>query len=535
MSERRAQSVVLISIDTLRYDCVGACPHKLHLAACGLESELHTPNLDAFFDEAVYFTGCLTSAPNTTTAHASLMTGLYPAHHGARAQFKWGLAEGVTTLAQVLKARGYTTVAVQEEGEVTVLRTGSGVLDGFDHFFDDEAEACRYCRDIPGPVLLFLHTFDVHAPYCWSYLDRVCRQSAARQAAEAQVAEQLHVSPPAGDSMGEQMAFRRRASRSARRLLDGRAAARLFLHWYVRGVNWFDAVRWPGIVGALRDAGLYDDALVAVFADHGEALLPDFRGAPLDHVPSLLEDVLRIPLAVRAPDLKAARTDRQVSIVDLAPTALDYLGLEDTRIGRDGRTDGRSLLEAQVPSDQAVHFAEVWSRAADRRRGSPEDHHFLGDESLPWRPYQVCARAGAHKVFWHPGPPRLERFTPAARLAMLRVKRWLRQVLPGRALRLLAKLQGTAPTGRAGTRDAGSTTADVNWRDAPSFGVDLLEDPFEQKPVLLAKGGKEGTYGPLLDRIRAYWEGGVIGPQIDLQRGDLDTVARRLRHLGYLE
>ena len=65
------------------------------------------------------------------------MTGLYPARHGARSYFTWGIPGEVNTLGELLAGRGYTTAAVLEDGERNFLRTGTDVLRGFDAFFQD--------------------------------------------------------------------------------------------------------------------------------------------------------------------------------------------------------------------------------------------------------------------------------------------------------------------------------------------------------------------------------------------------------------
>ena len=69
-----AQNVVIITIDTLRADRVGAYGYKA----------AHTPTLDRLAREGALFTHAYATAPITLTSHASLLTGRYPAGHGAR-------------------------------------------------------------------------------------------------------------------------------------------------------------------------------------------------------------------------------------------------------------------------------------------------------------------------------------------------------------------------------------------------------------------------------------------------------------------
>src|SRR5688500_4432065 len=73
-SSTRAEHVVLITIDTLRADRVGAYGH----------ARASTPALDGIARGGVRFDRAFATAPITQTSHASLLTGRYPAGHGAR-------------------------------------------------------------------------------------------------------------------------------------------------------------------------------------------------------------------------------------------------------------------------------------------------------------------------------------------------------------------------------------------------------------------------------------------------------------------
>ena len=69
-----AQNLVIITIDTLRADRVGAYGYQ----------PARTPTLDALAGEGAIFSHAYATAPITLTSHASLLTGRYPAGHGAR-------------------------------------------------------------------------------------------------------------------------------------------------------------------------------------------------------------------------------------------------------------------------------------------------------------------------------------------------------------------------------------------------------------------------------------------------------------------
>ena len=70
----RASSVLLITIDTVRADHLGA------YGASGVE----TPVLDKLAREGLVFDHAYAVSPVTLVAHSSLFTGVYPPEHGVR-------------------------------------------------------------------------------------------------------------------------------------------------------------------------------------------------------------------------------------------------------------------------------------------------------------------------------------------------------------------------------------------------------------------------------------------------------------------
>src|SRR5262249_5239892 len=93
--------IVLITIDTLRADRLGSYGSKRGL----------TPALGAFAGEAARFTAAVCQVPLTLPSHATILTGLHPAHHGIRTNDGFRLAPAVPTLAESLRAAGYRTGA----------------------------------------------------------------------------------------------------------------------------------------------------------------------------------------------------------------------------------------------------------------------------------------------------------------------------------------------------------------------------------------------------------------------------------------
>lgn len=279
-------SVVLISIDTLRADRLGAYGSKAGL----------TQNLDAFASRAVVFEEAYSQAPLTLPAHASLFTSLLPSHHGVRDNLGYTL-NGRPTVAEAFKARGYRTLGAVSS---FVLRKGTGIAQGFDEYDDaistrTDAALGHQQRDgtitaqaladriaaTAGPVFAFLHLYEPHTPY----------------------------EPPARYA--------------------GRASA------YDGDVAYADE-----IVGAfldrLRAMGRYDDSIVAIAADHGEGL--GDHGEE-EHGIFLYRESVHIPLLVRLPKDREAgkRISTTVRQTDIAQTLLDLAALPPLK-DADGET-----------------------------------------------------------------------------------------------------------------------------------------------------------------------------------------------------
>lgn len=108
------------------------------------------------------------------------------------------------------------------------------------------------------------------------------------------------------------------------------------------------------LIDRLEDEGLWDDALVAVVADHGAAFDPSrpYR----EPTTATAHEVYRIPMFVKVPgqDVGDTRFDLTYN-VDLLPTILDVVGVEV-----DDGLNGRSILEP-VPDramDAALYVAD---------------------------------------------------------------------------------------------------------------------------------------------------------------------------------
>jgi len=165
-------NVLLVTIDTLRADHVGA-----YGARTGA-----TPHLDALAARGTVFEDAMSSAPLTLPAHASILSGLEPPHHGVRANGRSAFPADRPTLATLLKDRGYATGAFVA---AYVLDRRFGLARGFD-VYDDQVERRREGTSVleserpctavataaegwlaqrTGPFFAWVHFYEPHAPY----------------------------------------------------------------------------------------------------------------------------------------------------------------------------------------------------------------------------------------------------------------------------------------------------------------------------------------------------------------------------------
>jgi len=103
----RRPHVVLISLDTLRAD---------HLGAWGYDRPT-SPFLDALTRSGVRFQRVYSQSPKTAPSHMSLFTGAYPSAHGAHIAYKtssptvYPVAKHLELLPETMRRAGYRTAA----------------------------------------------------------------------------------------------------------------------------------------------------------------------------------------------------------------------------------------------------------------------------------------------------------------------------------------------------------------------------------------------------------------------------------------
>ncbi len=301
---RGDRDIVLLTMDTLRYDAVGFDGNTRGT----------TPNLDRLAGEGLVFTDAHAHNVMTLPSHANILTGLYPYQHGVRDNVGFRVPRDLPTMATILKERGYATGAFVS---AFPLDTRYGLTSGFEVYEEmykqvdapqdfvvqqsragEAADAAlAWWRSQQGRKrFLWIHVYDPHAPY----------------------------DPPEE--------FRARFSDDL----------------YLGDVASMDAALEP-LLSAIR--ATKPPPLFLATADHGEA-----RGdhGEMTHGLFAYEATLRVPLFLWSPGLvSAGKDDRPARHVDLLPTVLDAIGVDSTR-----KLPGATLLAA-APGDVETYFESL--------------------------------------------------------------------------------------------------------------------------------------------------------------------------------
>lgn len=292
-------NVVMISLDTLRAD---------HLSLYGYHRPT-SPLLDAFAAESIVFERALAPAPNTAPSQMSLMTSLYPREHGFFGT-DVRLSEDTPMLAELLSRGGLRTAAFVDGGYVSA---SFGFDRGFDRFEDQRGGFARILpraaqwiaenRDVP--FFVFLHTYDIHAPYIPPEPYRGMFHDKPFRGRWKPTTKSLRLVAHFGVPISEE---RRQHA------LDS----------YDEGIRYVDD-QLASFLSFLRTSRLLDDTLVIVLSDHGEEF--GEHGSYL-HWKIFYQPNLRIPLIVRMPGGSGAgaRISELVESVDVLPTVLELVG-----------------------------------------------------------------------------------------------------------------------------------------------------------------------------------------------------------------
>jgi len=362
-------NVILISMDTVRAD---------HLSVYGYAQNT-SPHLRDLAALSTLYTRSVAAGDLTLSTHGSIFTGQYPSAHGAHCGPGQAgcapLPQGSRTLAKILSEHGYVTAGVVAND--AFLLHSYGLDQGFQYW--DQRLGVRFLstsevsyvrlsieellnhlytypayekqarnggeinRDVfpllkPAgndgrPFFLFVNYMDAHTPYTPpAPFDRLYPGKEPHFT-------MTRLNTIKADVMGKGLpiAFADRAH---------------MLSQYDGGIAYLDS-QIGNLVSRLKQLGLYENTLLIVTSDHGEAF---GEKSLVGHGVGVYQSLVHVPLIIKFPHQNSQATvDDLVSSVDIMPTILDQLGYPIP-----AWVQGRSLLKPAPGSGRPV-FSESFA------------------------------------------------------------------------------------------------------------------------------------------------------------------------------
>jgi arylsulfatase A-like enzyme len=291
-----------------------ACQAR-HLSVYGYPRRT-SPRIEEFTRDAVLFENAYANASFTRSSVRSLLTGLVPEKYGIDNLSR--VAESrLPTVPEFLKIKGYRTSIFTSA--VTISPT-FGFTKGIDDYFqyldvlektwDRKIDLDRFAGWLknPGPLFSYVHFIEPHLPIVAPppFLDMFAGPSSPKGVPR----EKRLI------SLLKSAAGRKRAYTPAE--------IQSIINDYDSTIAYVDSEIGKAL-DRIRKAGLYEESLIIVLADHGEAMSE--HGA-WGHSTNVFEETTHVPLIVKFPadmGLKG-RVPKLVQITDIFPTLLELFG-----------------------------------------------------------------------------------------------------------------------------------------------------------------------------------------------------------------
>ena len=343
----RRSNVILVSLDTVRYDDVGPFGSTI----------VSTPTLDALGREGICFDNAIVPMPLTGPSHISMFTGLEPDSdigHGVKSN-GIPLADNIPTLATILNDAGYRTGAIISG--FPLAREASGLQRGFNYYHDIFNEGIR-ARFLPDQVWyltvakIFRRFFHVAAllPHGRTKpADKVTDEAIDWLSENSDKpfflfvhyfdAHYLYAPPPPFDTMympSYNGPYKGRAIEWNALMRDIPSFTEADFDYYralYRGeISFVDHELLRLMLWGSQNY-LLDNTLVIVVSDHGESFE---HGYYFSHSDRVYDSLVHVPLIIREPGLtdndgRGRRIDTLIDTSDLFYTILAYLQVNPPR------------------------------------------------------------------------------------------------------------------------------------------------------------------------------------------------------------
>jgi arylsulfatase len=353
-------NVVFLLVDTLRAD---------HLSAYGYERAT-SPVLEELAASSYLFEKNVSQAGCTFPSVNSILTSRSPYLFLFQPGRDWSIPEETPSMAEILGEHGYSTFAVSASTVVRKTPSVHNKVGGYDRGFevfdeqclDDDADcvnakALEILDGLEEPFFGYLHYMEPHQPY----------QPPA--SFERRFSNGYKIGKPF-IQRGEVGPIERMLYKDGPDLDLKPRDLRHLIALYDDEIAYFDQ-QLGVLLAQLKRRGLMERTLLVIASDHGEAF---FEHGDIHHCRDLVYDTLvHTPLLLRVPsgsDGRRAggrRFDALVQNLDILPTVLDLLAIDDRPYGLEGHSLRRVIEQGGRVNRYAFATQGVMRMVADER------------------------------------------------------------------------------------------------------------------------------------------------------------------------
>jgi len=349
-------NIILYVLDALRAD---------HLSCYGYERET-TPNIDRLADDGLLFERCFTPATWTRPVAASICSGSYPPTHGTETRHDT-FDPHVPALAEKLSEARYDTIGVTSMGNVSsAINFDRGFDQFYDLYKDPDVVSKRRTSSVADEELKQEDVSEVALPRAedlnHAFLDWLERRENERPffAFFWSIEPHIPYDPPEEyrDFVDPDYAGPVDGERECLKDVESDADLGQLKALYDGEIAYNDACL-GSLLERLKMEEIYDDTLIVVVGDHGDAFQEHGR---LTHGHAPYDELMHVPFVARPPEGCAtdSRIEALCSLIDLYPTVLEVttdrdvpekvqgVSLADTLHG--GTIDGHEYVYSKTTS-----------------------------------------------------------------------------------------------------------------------------------------------------------------------------------------
>jgi len=344
-------NVLTYVLDALRAD---------HVSCYGYDRDT-TPTIDRLAEQGIRYENCFSPATWTKPVGASLLTGAYPPLHGTRSRDDVFDAD-IIRLPETLSEVGIATAGFSTMGNVSAsIGYGRGFDTYRDLYKDPDVVAKRQTRDTDSEELGHEDRDEIALPRAEDLTESVVEwlETDAEDDFFAfcwSIEPHMPYDPPEGyrDYTDPEYDGPVDGQRETLTNVETNADLEQLKALYDGGIRYNDDELGP-IVNALKDQGIYDETMIVVLGDHGDAFNEHDR---LTHGHLPYDELIHIPLVIK-PVTESGVTQQVVEetacLVDVPATIMSATGIEDVP----ETVEGRELPPFGPPGSSAPVFSET--------------------------------------------------------------------------------------------------------------------------------------------------------------------------------